>query len=786
MTPTGSVILCLAYILGLLSTVLMSPGADRRLFLLLALGLGALGVGAAVIIPRFWRTGPKPKLWLIAALLLFLAPLYFQLTVPQPAKSDISQFVAAQTSGKAQEQVVTVRGKVTSTPRLTRSKRAQFWLNATQLNEVAGGEKPARVGQSVTGKLYVTVPLLQATGLNPGQEIDVTGSLYKPKPSTNPGGFDFQAYLAQEGAFAGLTGRNVSLPDEQAGLRWGWWAIRQRIIRSQARWLGIPEGPFVSAMVLGSQTVNLYLSATIRDQFARIGLAHALAASGFQISLILTMVLGLTQRLSARAQFSYGLLALLIFLGLAGPQPPVLRAVVMGIAALTALVVQRKIKPLGSLLVAATLLLLINPLWIQDLSFQLSFLATLGLLVTVPALMKRLDWLPTVLAAAIAVPIAASVWTLPLQLYAFNVVSPYSILVNVITTPIVTIISIGGFISAIAALIWPLAGSALAWLLYYPTHGLIGLVEFFGQLPGNSVAVGTLSVWQLIVFYGLIGLVWRLRWWQQRWWLAGLMALSLILVPVWHTQTTLFRVTVLATATEPVIAIQDQGKVTLVNSGDANTARFTVIPFLQQQGINRIDWAIRCCTSRVARATASQPERSSGWSTILERLPIATFYDHPIGTGDSTGKAALESVVKTRQGNYQPLTAGQAVQAGSTAIKLINTEAPVLQFHIQGQNWILLGGLQPDQQNQLAAKEGLSNTQVLAWSGERLTDDLLKVVKPTVAIASSTSVDPDTIASLERSKTRLYWTNRDGAIQWTPDSGFEATVELTEDDASLL
>ncbi|HAX74846.1 MAG TPA: competence protein, partial [Cyanobacteria bacterium UBA11372] len=397
MAAVGGIILCLAYIVGLLSAAVMSSIAERRFYFILALALGGLGLAAAFIIPRIWRTGAPRRLWLTAATLLFLAPLYFQLTVPQPGKNDISQFVAAQTSGNVQEQIVTVRGNIASAPRLTRSKRAQFWLNANQLSEVAGIDKPARVGQSVTGKLYVTVPLLQATGLNSGQEIDVTGSLYKPKPPANPGSFDFQAYLAKEGAFAGLTARSVGVPDEKAGSRWGWWRIRQRILRSQASKLGIPEGPFVSAMVLGSQAVNLYLPAGIRDEFAKVGLAHALAASGFQVSLILAIVGSLTGRLSARAKFGYGVAALLIFLGLTGPQAPVLRAVIMGIAALTAMVQERKIKPFASLLLAATILLLINPLWIQDLSFQLSFLATLGLLTTVPALMKCLDWLPPVL-----------------------------------------------------------------------------------------------------------------------------------------------------------------------------------------------------------------------------------------------------------------------------------------------------------------------------------------------------------------------------------------------------
>jgi competence protein ComEC len=163
MTQTSGVILCLAYILGLLSTA-VSWGSYAVL---------AVGIGAAIVLPQFWRVGPKGVLWVTAGVVGLLATLYLQARTPQPAVNDISKFVRA-ADGKNQEQIVTVQGKVASTPRLTRSQRGQFWLETTQLDEIKGGDESANVDRSVTGKLYVTVPLLQATGLYPGQEIAVT------------------------------------------------------------------------------------------------------------------------------------------------------------------------------------------------------------------------------------------------------------------------------------------------------------------------------------------------------------------------------------------------------------------------------------------------------------------------------------------------------------------------------------------------------------------------------------------------------------------------------------
>ncbi|MHC5721083.1 MAG: ComEC/Rec2 family competence protein, partial [Nostoc sp.] len=106
--------------------------------------------------------------------------LYLQWRMPQPGAKDISQFVPPGNSTN-QEQLVIIRGEVVSNPRLTRSQRGQFWLEATQLDEVKNEKGSARVPKGVTGKLYVTVPILQVTGLYPSQQIAVTGILYKPK-----------------------------------------------------------------------------------------------------------------------------------------------------------------------------------------------------------------------------------------------------------------------------------------------------------------------------------------------------------------------------------------------------------------------------------------------------------------------------------------------------------------------------------------------------------------------------------------------------------------------------
>ncbi|MGB3535818.1 MAG: ComEC/Rec2 family competence protein [Microcoleaceae cyanobacterium] len=742
------------------------------------------------------RSIPKvpETVWLMAGLIAVLASLYLDLRTPTPAVNDVSRLIPQ--SGSTQNLLMTVRGKVANSPRVTRSGRGQFWFNPYQVSEIAGNDKPVAVSQDVIGKLYVTVPLLQATGLYPGADIAITGSLYKPQPPSNPGAFDFKAYLARQGAFAGLRGRYLSPIQPLQQSPWGWSTLQQRILQAIVGKLGVPEGSLLSAIVLGRRAVDLPYD--IRDAFVQVGLAHVLAASGFHVSLLLGTVLTLTRRLQAQTRLSLGSLTLLGYVGLTGGSASVLRAALMGGAALIGLVLQRQVKSLNVLFAVAIVLLLWNPQWIWDLGFQFSFLATIGLLVTAPAIVKRLKILPPTIATLIAVPVAAAVWTLPLQLYTFKVVSPYSILVNILTVPFIVVNTLGGMISAAVALIIPTAGGAIAGLLHYPLVGLIQIVQRFAQLPGNSMTVGAVSEMQLIALYTLYCIVWAgceiyhsqrqdnnqfyppqpSRVWLRPIPIAILVAFLLIAVPAGYSKYSRFQVTVLNTPGEPILLIEDQGEITLVNSGGKNTARYTVLPVLQQQGINQIDWSV---------ATHSRLGLSIGWQTILEKIPVEIFYDNPASKKTyEVSNQAIQAALEQQNGIYIPLAVENPVELGSTQIELIDAETPMVKFLIRNQIWMLFGDISLKEQEDLIKQQGLNPVDVLWWSGRRLDQRVLQLLRPKVAIASSESIDPETIEQLYQQQVQVFWVGRDGALQWTPSEGFSTHLSSDETDGSFL
>ena len=732
MTQKHWTIICLTYSLGLLSTFLLKGNTFWWQWLILASGLGSLSILSAFFMPHWWRRGPNRPFWLLMGLVALMAAIYFQLRLPSPSPTDVSRILS---SSQISAKVVTVKGELSSGGKTNAKGRVQFWLTV----ESAQITKKL-VFQPMTGNVYLTLPASVGSTLNACQHVIVTGTLYLPKTTSNPGAMDFKGYLASQGAFVGLRGKKVRVVDSGFCLLS---QLRSRLVAVQSAWLPKDdqgkslEGLLLSSIVLGSKAVNLPYDT--RTLFNQVGLAHILAASGYQVSLLVGTVLLLGKSLSPRLRFTLGLLTLLFYLGLTGFQPSVTRAGVMWLAILVTVFGDRRVKPLGSLLVAVTVLLLIMPVWVWDLGFQLSVLATLGIIVTAPYLEKKFDFLPPKIANIIAIPLAASLWTLPLLLSQFSVLVLSAIPLNIVITPLVEIISLGGMISAIAGFIIPPVGSAIAWLLYYPTHWLIQMANFFSQFP--SFAPGKMSMGVLILIYGGMILVWLNPWWQKRWLMVGTGMISLILLPLIYQHFTLTKVTVFDTNKKPVLVIQNQTQVTLVHNGDRETNQFTLAPFFAQEAINQIE-----CGLNFSIDKETKDEK-------IASLPI-------IKTQFYVDNNSQQTCPKTQLINLNPL---------------------VLQLNINRQNWWLLTDVNaPVPFNNLSTEK---SPDVLIWSGKSLNPAWLETLHPKTAIAVARYLEPETKRLLEKQGIQLYITGIDGAIQWTPQQGFQTMLDST--DANL-
>ena len=723
---------CLAYIAGLL----IAAGIGQYWLTISLTGI----MGGAVLLkvaPRYRWWGLRSRSIFIILLIIVIAFVSFDYRFPRETSNDVSKIIPRASNGIN----VTVIGKVLNAPTVNRSGKLRFWLEA---DAVAETPNP----QPVTGKLYTTIPESLVAGVQPGSKIEVTGYLYQPQAPRNPGQFDFRDYLHRHHAFAGISGREVAVLTEGG---WGFWQLRDRVIQVHQQGLGSPEGELVSSMVLGRKAVNLPHS--IQDQFLQGGLAHILAASGFHVSLLLAVVLGMTQRLQVSLRFGIGLGILVLYVGLTGLQPSILRASLMGVAGLLGLLTERKVNSTRSLLVIATILLFINPLWILDLGFQFSFLATLGLIVTLPPLLKRFEFLPPTIASVVAVPIAVFPWVFPLQLFHFGTVATYSILLNVLATPLGILLILGGMLSGFIGLLIPSFGSAIAQFLDYPAQGLIDLVSGFNQLPGSYLLFGKLALWQLLIVAALIIFIWQSARGSQYWKPALVGGILVIILPISYQQFTLKQVTVFATE-EPVILIQHLGETTLINCGDEDTIRYTLLPFLKQEGIQSINHAIALSSN-------------NNWHQFANNIRLQHFFYNP----------TLETEFRTT--NPLPVNIQQRiplqqffVQQRGLAIHKINPM--LLKIVVGKQAWGLLSDPTPIPPRINPELRGIN---LLLWQGQDLSSQWLEQLTPQHAIAISDQISRDLKDIIAQQNIDFYFTGKHGAIQWQPRTGLRSWLD---------
>ncbi|ABB34581.1 ComEC/Rec2-related protein [Synechococcus sp. CC9605] len=359
----------------------------------------------------------------------------------------------------------------------------------------------------VDGRTELQLPACSAP-LQQGWRVQAIGVLRRPLPAAHPLLPGSAERLARQGSWSQLRVESIEV------LQRPWTPLadlRRDVAQRLQKIVGPRRGGFLAALVLGSAQVQL--SADIREAFRMAGLSHALAASGFHLSVLLGTVLMLARRWPPGLRLPLAAMALLLFVCLAGAQPSVVRAVLMAAMALLIREAGHHSRPLGVVVLTLSGMLLLRPAWALSIGFQLSAAATAGLILTAPRLERAVQaWLPDRcqgLAAACSIPLAALVWTLPLQLLHFGAMPLYALVANLLVAPLLAPLTLLAMLSALLVLVGP---PAVLPLLLWPVHQLTGLVitmaSWISHWPGAQLLTGRPQEWVIALF--VLGL---LPWW---------------------------------------------------------------------------------------------------------------------------------------------------------------------------------------------------------------------------------------------------------------------------------
>nr|WP_296008179.1 ComEC/Rec2 family competence protein [uncultured Veillonella sp.] len=234
-------------------------------------------------------------------------------------------------------------------------------------------------------------------------------------------------------------------------------SIRESIDKTISNYLEGPQHVLAQSLALGGHYSELGED-TMQD-FSYTGLIHILSISGSHIALLLALVYGLGRliKLKKRTSLIIGILVACMYCGVVGGDAPVVRATMMSILMCMAYVKGRLYQAKQALCICAILCLAYDPFSIFDVSFQLSFGATYGLLIWGTVLYERIQWVPKWIKTPLVLCVSAQLLILPLQLYYFHYISIASLLAACIVAPLLDLSIVLIFISTVISYVLPIS-----------------------------------------------------------------------------------------------------------------------------------------------------------------------------------------------------------------------------------------------------------------------------------------------------------------------------------------
>lgn len=640
----------------------------------------------------------------------------------------------------------------------------------------------------------------------PGERIRVLARLRQPRQFGTPGEFNYPRHLAHKGIF--VTGsvkdaRDIVRlgPDPRAPLTS--WISRQRARLAQTIDQTVPatEAALVRALAIGD---SRGITSSQRDLLSRGGVSHLFAISGLHLGLVALGLYQLARSLYCRSEIlllmapprrflPLLLLPVLVFYTLfTGSGLPTLRALVMCGAVALLLVLVRRTPPLNLLLLAALLLLWLNPLALFEPGFQLSCAGVGGILILLPRWQPRIEALPRLLrwpAGLLAATTAATLATTPIVLWHFHMLAPAGLLANLVAVPMIGFAAVPLALAGTLAEPFSLAAGTLClqlcgWVVFLTMQ----LVEALLRWPGLAGQVLLLTPLQLLGPILLVSAV--LTWGRGRRLTLGLVVMASLLAFAKFPADKQLTVTALSVGQGDATLLTLPGFGHLLIDGGGlygdsfDTGERLVAPALARLGVRSLQAVL---------LTHNHPDHFKGLPFILEHFPVREFWSAtPLDELDQRLQEPIHARgIPLRQ--FSPgwsqvkIGDGSELQLFVPAQEQEQNDRSVVALARFGTDGVLLpgdlesAGLQELLQQPLPAAINLLK---LPHHGSRHSAPklLLESIRPQIAFASAGADNPHKLPHREvvelysEAKIPFYRTDRMGSLRFvSAGSGWRAS-----------
>ena len=440
-----------------------------------------------------------------------------------------------------------------------------------------------------------------------------------------------------------------------------------RAVQEQVRkiWRDDTTAGFVSAMLTGDRT-----GLTIEDETAmsEAGLSHLFAVSGLHCTFLVTLLGLLIPPVRRRLFAVCAMVVLAFYMLMAGMSPSIVRSCIMLLLVLTAPIFRRDSDGPTSLGAALLLILLVNPHAIASVSLQLSFAATMGILLCGERLYERMSkreisnvWLRRLrsfLAASIASSLGALVFTIPLTAWYFNIFTLFSPLSNLLVVPAAGWAFMASFCTVLLGFVWLPGAQFAGWLVWALVHYALWVAQAVMAVPGHALYFSNryLKYW-LGYVYLLFGVCCLSRG-RRKYVIAGVLAALTLVLTVWLGGAE-YRYGSLGVLTLDVgqgesVLLYSNGAAVLVDCGSSNTyvdAGGVAADQIATMGFDRLDAIV---------VTHYHADHTNGLYELMARVPADRLYlpriEDEYGVRDRLEALAerygMDVVYVEREGSY--------------------------------------------------------------------------------------------------------------------------------------
>lgn len=735
----------------------------------------------AVIILFYKNSSKIYPLFLILFFLIGAIRFTDMATLPQ---NDISRF-----SGEE----VRIIGTIIEEPRITEKNetlRARYTLEIKE-TEIFNERKKA------VGKIYFYAPY-KGENAKIGDTVDAFANIKKIRPAGNPGMYDRFTHLLSEGitaeAFGGKSGVKIIEGNEYPVSR-KIAEIRKHYKDAMEKVMPKEDAAAIFAMLFGGYNG---LDENLTEAFTITGIIHILSVSGSHISMLAAVVAWISKIFRLNKIFFTVLIIIIIgfYTALAGFVPPALRAAVMGSIAFFGAATERDTDSKRALTLLALAFLLYNPLLLFHISFELSFLATAGLICITPKLTKIFTQyrIPYAVSASFALTIGAQLLTLPIIDYYFHRLSLSSLFANLFIVPIVEFIIVIGLFAGIVAFVLPFLGSVI-FLFDSLTLGFVyELTRLLAKMPYGSVYVPTMGVFLSAIYYALFIPILLAESVREKLFnvlepykksfglfyvLFAIIGLTFVFT---RPKETMFAFIDVGQGDAMVVKTPN-GKAIMLDTGGSRDGAFDVgarvdVPFLLYHDITTIEYIF---------LTHAHEDHAAGAGGVLKYVPVKAVItaNEGIDAYQKSMKASQNVIEKTE---FIVPDKGDVFAVDGVTIEVLyapktasgeNEMSNLYRVSYGAASVLVTGDMVKEDEEKLAANgEDIAATILkVGHHGSKTSSsvEFLKKVNPKFAVisvgADNTFGHPhgDTLKNLSETDTKIFRTDKDGAIFFHTD-----------------